>query len=115
MYRKGEYVRVEGTNELKQIKNVVDIGDKLFYVSTDNIWFDEELIYPESMKFDIKSSLGEKLTLSDFGNKEDVLNECVDNFKNMSKDEFDKFLDVISKYDFTLPDHEPKKKRFKWF
>jgi hypothetical protein len=93
MYIPGDYVRLESSNELKVIVRVVPIENKVFYVCNDNIWYDEESLYPYKMKIDIKESLGEDLTLSDFGKEDVVLSSLVDylTYKENS-DKLEKFI-----------------------
>lgn len=78
MYSVNQYVRVEGTNTLKVITEIVNVGDKNFYICDDNVWYDESLIYPHDMKIQLKESMGEKLSLSDFGDVNEVLSDLSD-------------------------------------
>lgn len=94
MYKEGDLVRLENTNELRVIERVVNIGDKIFYIC-DNVWYDEELIYPANFKIEVKTALNEELRLSDFGKPTDVINDFVEVMKN-DKDKLDKFLELIS-------------------
>lgn len=96
MYKKGDFVRVEGTNELKEVIRVTQIENKFFYVCDDNLWYDEDLLYPAKMKLEIKESLGEQLTLSDFGNREDVMKELVEYLTDEENSE--KLEEVINSF-----------------
>jgi hypothetical protein len=103
MYIKGQLVRLESTNELRTIKNLVTVGNKTVYVCDDNVWYDESLLYPHDMKFQIKDSMNEKHTLSDYGKRDDVINEMV-SFFNEDEENFNEFLNLIENYDFDFDD-----------
>jgi len=99
MYYKGQIVRLESTNELRTIKNLVTIGDKTIYVCDDNVWYDESLLYPHDMKFQIKDSIGEKYVFSDYGNEEKVIDDLISHITE-DEDRFDDFLKMVENYDF---------------
>lgn len=100
MYKKGDVVRVEGTNNLKTIINVLQIKNKFLYICDDNIWYDEELIYPENMKFEIKDLLYERYNLSDYGEKSEILSDVSNYINNVMSDiEFNQFLETVDNID----------------
>ena len=103
MYSSGDYVRLESNNELKVIKQVVPIKNKVFYVCDDNIWYDEDLLYPYRLKIDIKKSLGEELQLSDFGKEETVLSSLVDFLiAEENSKELDNFIEDFKDVDIDM-------------
>jgi len=102
IYEKGQYVRVEGTNELKIIKEVVIVSEKTLYVCCDDVWYDGNNLYPHDMKIEIKNSLNEELSFSDFGEPKKVLNDLVDYVSKMDEKDFNSFLQTIKSSDIDL-------------
>lgn len=103
MYSTGDYVRLESSNELKLVVRVVPIENKVFYVCDDNIWYDEDSLYPYNMKIEIKESLGQKLSLSDFGKEEVLLPSIVDYLLDEeNSEELEKFIDDFKGEDIDM-------------
>ena len=102
MYQEGQYVRLERNNELKLIKEVVTGGNNTMYICCDNNWYNDDELYPHEMKIEIKNTLNQLLSLSDFGEPKQVLSDLVDYVSNMDEENFNKFLDIIktSEIDF---------------
>jgi hypothetical protein len=95
IYYKGDYVRLESNNEIKEVVDFMEVENKTFYLCDDDIWYDENFIYPSNMKIQTKCALGESLTMNDFGGKNNVLDDISEYVNNVDKKEFKKFLDVI--------------------
>lgn len=97
MYQEGQYVRLEKNNELKLIKEVVSGGNKKMYVCCDDKWYNEDDLYPHEMKIEIKNTLNQLLSLSDFGEPQKVALDMIDYVKNMNETDFREFLKIFRK------------------
>ena len=102
MYQEGQYVRLERNNELKLVKEVVTGGNNNMYVCCDDKWYNEDELYPHEMKIEVKNTLNELLSLSDFGEPKKVLSDLVDYVSNMNEKEFNKFLKIIETSEINL-------------
>lgn len=95
MYEVGDQVRLENTNELKIIVEPIITKHKNLYLCDDDIIYDEDFLYPKNMKLEIKTSLGEKLLISDFGPKEKVLSDFVDVYEKSPKKKRKKIINNL--------------------
>lgn len=104
MYQEGQYVRVEGTNELKLVKEVVEVNNKSLYICCDDRWYDEDTLYPHEMKIDIKNTLNQCLSISDFGEPKTVMEEVVREVSKMNEKEFNEFFSIIKDIELEFED-----------
>jgi len=89
VYLRGDKVRVEGVNTLRTIIDIVEVKDKNLYVCDDGLWYDECLLYPSSIMLETKIILGQECSLSDFGNRDEVLTELSEYVsEDITDDEF---------------------------
>jgi len=103
MYSKGDKVRVEGINTLKTIIEVINVKGKNLYVCDDSLWYDEDLLYPANIMIETKIILGQKCSISDFGNRDEVLNDFSDYMNsNGTEDDFKLFLKFVRTCDIEL-------------
>jgi len=96
MYSRGDKVRVDGVNTLRTIIDIIEVKGKNLYVCDDSLWYDENLLYPASIMLETKIILGQECSLSDFGNRDEVLNELSDYVsKDITDDEFKTVLNFF--------------------